>query len=214
MNFEPFIERILKYFTGPQFLAEVTDAKREFFEEAGIVDEKTDYFESRMQQFLDWYIFTRELSKLHLTPVQMMVEHPPIDVAHEDLAIYENLAQTRHSLFEFLRSRGRDVTVVDLFKDKKVVLKESPVLAGFNAEEVFEARIIPFQNNFFFAPGFCFHPPDVKKFILKEVKKVRHLDVSQQEELMFRLLKMRYRHEQYRHIRVDYIYSNDSKLRV
>ena len=49
---------------------------------------------------------------------------------------------------------------------------------------------------------------------LKEVKKVRHLDVSQQEELMFRLLKMRYRHEQYRHIRVDYIYSNDSKLRV
>lgn len=214
MNYEPYIEKILSYFTSASYIPEVTEAKREFFEAAGIVDEKSDYFEARMAQFLDWYIFTRELSRVNLTPVQMMVESPPFSVSPDDRPAYENLAQTRHSLFEFIKIRGRDVYVVDLFKDKKNVLKNSNVLAGFNSDEIFEARIIPGDNNFVFAQGFCFHPPEVKKFILKEVKKVRHLDPSQQEDLMFRLMKMRYKHEQYKHIRVEFIYSNDSKLRV
>lgn len=214
MNFEPYIEKFLTHFTSPQYSAEVADAKREFFEEAGILDESTASFESRMAQFLDWYIFTRELSMVHLTPVQLMVEKPPFPIDPLDLPVYEALAQARHSLFEFTKLRGRDVYCLDLFKDKKLVLKDSQVVVGFNAEEIFEGRVIPYQGNHYFTQGFCFHPPEVKKFILKEIKKVKHLEATQQEELIFRLMKMRYRHEQYRHIRVEYIYSNDSKLRV
>lgn len=214
MIYEPLIEKMLNYFTGPSFTSEVAEAKREFFEQAGILDEASEYFESRMAQFLDWYLFTRELSKVHLTPVQLMCENPPYKVEDNEKDSYTALSQTRHSLFEFLRIKGHDVVVEDLFKGKKVTLKNSNVLAGFNSDEIFEARIIPFEDNYVFTQGFCFHPPDVKKFILKEIKKVKHLDTSQQEELMFRLLKMRYKHEQYRHIRVEYIYSNDQKLRI
>lgn len=214
MNFETTIEKLLTHFTSQKYVAEVAEGKREFFEEAGILDESAASFESRMAQFLDWFVFTRELSSVHLTPVQLMVEKPPFEVSSEELPIFEALAQTRHSLFEFTRLRGRDVYCVDLFKDKKVTLKDSQVVVGFNEEEIFEGRIIPYQGNNYFTQGFCFHPPEVKKFILKEIKKVKHLEVTQQEELMFRLMKMRYRHEQYRHIRVEFIYSNDSKLRV
>ncbi len=214
MIYEKQIEAMLNHFTGPAYLTEVAEAKREFFEQAGILDEASEYFESRMAQFLDWYLFTRELSKVHLTPVQLMCENAPyhVDVLEKD--IYVSLSQTQHSLFEFIRIKGHDVIVKDLFRGEKVTLQNSNVLAGFNSDEIFEARVIPFDNNFVFTQGFCFHPPDVKKFILKEIKKVKHLDVSQQEELMFRLLKMRYKHEQYRHIRVEYIYSNDQKLRI
>lgn len=214
MIYEELIERMLNYYTGSSYTAEVAEAKREFFEQAGILDEASEYFESRMAQFLDWYLFTRELSKVHLTPVQLMCENPPYPVDENEKQSYESLSHTRHSLFEFIKIKGHDVVVEDLFKGKKVILKKSNVLAGFNSDEIFEARIIPFEDNFVFTQGFCFHPPDVKKFILKEIKKVKHLDVSQQEELMFRLLKMRYKHEQYRHIRVEYIYSNDQKLRI
>ncbi len=214
MNFESTIEKLLTHFTSPKYALEVAESKREFFEEAGILDEGSSSFESRMAQFLDWYVFTRELSSVHLTPVQLMVEKPAYEVDSSERPIYEALAQTRHSLFEFIKLRGRDVYCLDLFKDKKITLKDSQVVVGFNEEEIFEGRIIPYQGNQYFTQGFCFHPPEVKKFILKEIKKVKHLEVTQQEELMFRLMKMRYRHEQYKHIRVEFIYSNDSKLRV
>lgn len=214
MNFDPYFEKLLAHFTSPKFAAEVAEAKREFFEEAGILDEADPSFESRMAQFLDWYIFSRELSQVHLTPVQLVVDRPPFEVTEQEKLVYEAFSQVRHSLFEFSKLRGRDVYCLDLFKDKKFVLKDSQVVVGFNEEEIFEARIIPYQGNYYFTQGFCFHPPDVKKFILKEIKKVKHLEVSQQEELMFRLMKMRYRHDQYKHIRVEFIYSNDSKLRV
>lgn len=214
MNYEHHIEKLLQYFTGSDYTAEVSDAKREFFEQAGILDEATEYFESRMAQFLDWYLFTRELTKVHLTPIQLINEAPPFEMSPEEKAIYTLFGETRHSLFEFVKIKGRDVYIEDLFRGKKIVVQNSNVLVGFNTDEIFEARVIPYNGGFVFAQGFCFHPPEVKKFILKEIKKVKHLDATQQEELMFRLLKMRYKHEQYRHIRVEYIYSNDQKLRI
>src|ERR1051325_10162182 len=80
--------------------------------------------------------------------------------------------------------------------------------------EIFEVRVFPYEKTWVFSRGFCFHPAEAKSFILKEVKKVRHLDEIQKEALMFRLLKMRYKFEQYKHIRLDFIYTNDTKLRI
>lgn len=214
-SFEGILETLIQKFTGEDFKTEVLDAKREFFERAGIVDEESINFEMRMSQFLDWYMFSRELSQFHLPPVNYYLETFKADIPPADLPLYENLTKTHHGLFEFLKiTSDNDVTIRDLFSKKKLTLKNSIITAGFNHDEVFEARLIPFEKTWVFTRGFCFHPVEATKFILKEIKQVRHLDQAHKEALMLRLLKMRYKFEQYKHIRLEFIYSNDSKLRI
>src|SRR5260221_83484 len=74
MIYEAAIERLLLHFTADKYKEELAHAKREFFEQAGIVDEEAPNFEMRMAQFLDWYLFSRELSKEHVTPVRLVLE--------------------------------------------------------------------------------------------------------------------------------------------
>jgi hypothetical protein len=54
--------------------------------------------------------------------------------------------------------------------------------------------------------------------VIKEVKRVNKLPEEEQaqarEELIARLFKMKHKHEQYRHLDIHNIYSNDSKLRI
>lgn len=213
MNVEEMIDKLVVYFTQSPFDREVAGAKNQFFDQAGVGDD-TNQFELRMSQFLDWYIFSRDLSNLQVTPVEWILESPPEWVDEGFLNFCQCLVNIRHSLFEFVKIRGRDVYIRDLFSGKKLILKDSPVTVGFSHEEIFEARLIPFEDNYFFTKGFCFHPQEAKKFILKEIKKVKQLDTSEHEALMMKLLKMRYKHEQYAHIRIDYIYTNDPKLRI
>lgn len=214
MIYDQLMEKMLSHFAGPSYQEEIREAKREFFEQAGIVDDNSDHFEVRMAQFLDWYLFTRELSEDHMTPSQLMLVRAPFEIPEEQGQLFENMSKCHHSLFEFLKIRGRDVYIYDLFENKKIVVQDSNVTAGFNVDEIFEARIIPHEKTYVFCRGFCFHPPEAKKFITKEVKKVRHLDKLQKEALMMRLFKMRYKFEQYKHIRLEFIYTNDSKLKV
>ncbi|MDZ4677822.1 MAG: hypothetical protein SGI74_09965 [Oligoflexia bacterium] len=212
--FESILEKLIQHFTGTDYQKEILEGKREFFERAGIIDEESVNFETRMSQFLDWYMFSRDLSEMHIPPVNYYFEQKKDTLPADELGLYENLTKSHHSLFEFLKLRDSDVTIRDLFSKNKYVLLNSPITAGFNADEVFEARLIPFEKTWVFTHGFCFHPVEATKFISKEIKQVRHLDQSHKEALMLKLLKMRYKFEQYKHIRLDFIYSNDGKLRI
>ncbi len=212
--YDPLIETLISHFTGPEYQSELLEAKREFFEDAGIVDEDGAQFETRMSQFLDWYLFTREQSKFHIPPVKLTQAQKLVSLSDLESDYLDQLVKAKHSIFEFIKVRGDDVYVRDLFADKKLVLRHSYVAVGFNPEELFDARIIPLDNSFVFTKGFCFHPTEAKKFILKEVKKIRHLDQAQHEALMLRLMKMRYKLEQYRHIRLEYIYTNEPRLKL
>ncbi len=209
--FEPIIEKILEHFAGPQFLNEVQKAKKEFFDNAGILDEHADQFELRMSQFLDWYFFTRELSGFGQTPLESSHLVRELRFTPEELSLIEKLKAHRHSLFEFIKTKGEDVYIKDLLKNEKLIVRSSPWTVGFDSNEIFEARLIPFENSYFFAKGFCFHPEGAKKFILSEVKRHRKDPDLNPHDLMLRLLKMRYKYERYRHVKLEMIYNNEPK---
>ena len=213
MIYDGLIEKVLHRYTMKPFDKEVAEAKREFFENAGILNEESEHFEMRMAQFLDWYTFTRELSEFHVAPVRYALHDSEFVTSDRERIQLQSLCNSHHGIFEYLKSKGSDIYVKDLFLGKKFVLRGSEVNFGFNADELFEARLLPVEDNFVFAKGFCFHPTEARKFILKEIKKVRKLEQVDRDALILRLHKMRYKHEQYRHIRIEYIYTNDSKLK-
>lgn len=212
--YEELMDRLTLFFTNERFKNEVTVAKKEFFDEAGVMDEENHAFEMRMTQFLEWYLFTRPLSDVKLTPAQYALQLEEFEMKSDERPRFENLAATRHGLFEFLKIRGADIHIRDLFLDKKIVIKNSPISIGFNRDEVFDARLIPEGEDFHFAKAFCFHPAEATKYVLGEVKKMRKVeDRDAEEAFMLKLLKMRYRYEQYRHLKLELVYTNEKKVR-
>lgn len=219
MNFEPFIEKLMQHYTGPKYLKEVEAAKEDFFDRAGTFDEQSLDFELKMAQFTDWYLFVRKMKDFGQAPVELALEDPEFakNLA-ENKTAYLNLRNSRRSLFEFQKVKKEDVYIRDLFTNFKYIIRSSRVHQGFNPEELFEARLIPSEGGFVFSNNFCFHPAVVTKYILKEVKRVSKLPDEEQaearEDFIARLFRMKYRHEQYRHLDVHEIYSNESRLRL
>jgi hypothetical protein len=218
MNYEPLIDRLMQHYTSGRYLPEVQAAKEQFFEKAGTFDEMSLDFESKMAQFVDWYLFSRRMNLTGEVAAEMALDDPGFAMTPEDRVAYLNLRNSRHSLFEYQRLKGSDVHIRDLFTGFKYTIHNSRVTQGFNKEEFFEARLVPAPDGFVFASSFCFHPAVVAKFIQQEIKRISGLPDEEQgrarEELIARLFKMKHKHEQYRHLDVQQIYSNDSKLRI
>lgn len=218
VDFEPLIDRLILHFTSESWRAEIATAKKEFFQDAGIMDEKSDHFEMRMTQFLDWYLFTRRLEGRSVSPAQFALEIDDFYMTPEERIYFECLAETKHGLFEYLRLRGKDIAVQDLMIEKEITIRESQVNVGFTRGEVFDARLIPYGDDFIFARAFCFHPAEASSFIKSELEKVQAIENEEEssksyEELMLRLMKMRYKYEQFRHLKLEFIYTNEKKVR-
>lgn len=218
MNYDVVIEKLMHHFAGKAFADEVADAKREFFDRAGILDETSGDFESKMAQFVDWYLFSRPTRQSKETPVAIASKITDLGLGPDEKSLLEGMNKGIHSLFEFLKVKGEDVYVRDVFTGTKHIIKKSPITMGFNRDELFEARLIPVGDSFQFSKGFCFHPPQVVKIIMTEIKRLKKLPPEEleaaKEALLVRLFKLRYKHEQYKHLDVREIYKPDSKLRI
>lgn len=214
MDHEKVIEKILNHFAGPLFLEELKLAKKEFFDHITLDQDLSEHFELRMNQFYDWYFFSRKLSNFGQTPLESCFLVRELRFSDEELKIIDILKKNIHSLFEFDKIKNNDVYIKDVIKNKKIVVKNSKVLFGFNEEELFETRLIEIDGKFVFLKGFCFHPFSVKKIILEEVKKHRKNTDLDPELLLFRLMKMRYKFEQYKHVKPELIYQNEAKISI
>src|SRR5882757_5948884 len=175
MNYEPFIDKLMQHYTGSRYSTEVEAAKGDFFERAGTFDEASVDFELKMAQFTDWYLFTRPMQTSGRASIEMVLDDPHYKIGEDERSLYLNLRNSRHSLFEFQKLKKDDVYIKDLFTGFKYTIHKSRVTQGFNKDEYFEARLVPFEGGFIFSSSFCFHPSVVSKFIQIEVKRINKL---------------------------------------
>lgn len=210
--YDRLMEKILHYFSGDQLKDELEMAKKEFFGTSGQLDEHTDQFDTRMAQFYDWYFFTRELKGYGQTPLESCHLVRELRFSEGENKLIENMKKHRHSIFEFIKIKNSEVYLKDLLADKKIVVQHEDRLYGFDPKEYFEVRLIPEGDRWIFTRGFCFHPENAKKFILDEVKRHRKDSDLDPDVFLLRLIKMRYKYEQYRHVKPEMIYSNEGKL--
>jgi len=208
------LEPIIREFTTGDFYPEVYRAKQEFFERAGTVYDDDTEFEQRMNLFMDWYIFDRDLPSVNLPPIRYFVRQHQVDFSSEDKKIFEDLSNSIHSLFLLKRFTWfkKYLIVQDLFSRKKYVVIDPRLKQAFSKGDIFEGRIFPSENKWFFAKGFCFHPIEIKPFIVTEIKKIRFQERSRHLKLILQLAQMKLKHQRYSHIDVKHIYGFDSKF--
>jgi hypothetical protein len=218
MNYESLIDRMMQHYTSGRYANEVAGAKEEFFEKAGAFDEGSADFELKMAQFVEWYLFSRKMNQSGRVAIEMVLDDQGYAITPEERSLYLNLRNSRHSIFEFEKLKKDDVHIKDLFTGFKYVIHKSRLTQGFNKDEYFEARLVPFEGGFSFSSSFCFHPAVVSKFIEGEVRRIAKLPEEAQAlaraEAIARFFKMRHKHDQYSHLDINHIYSNGSKLRL
>lgn len=216
MNYNIFkdcLQKLIRYYTGSAFADELNAAKKEFFDNTGSLDENKPNYNLRMHQFYEWYFLTRPLKSYMKTPVMVCDQHRDLRLTEDDnktIAILQNTQ--KHALFEYIKSKNNTITVKDLMSGKKIEIEQEKLVFGFDSKEFFQARFVEIENKKYFLDSFCFHPESSQKFILSEVKILqKNADLSL-EDLLLRLNKMRYKFEQYKHVKPEMIYTNENKL--
>ena len=102
------------------------------------------------------------------------------------------------------KAQSIEVAQKDSVYSKVDVLPEFP--GGMKAL----GKYIDGKNHFL--KGFCFHPESAQKFILSQIKIYKANPDLQIKDFLLRLNKMRYKFEQYRHVKIEMIYNDDNKL--
>jgi hypothetical protein len=208
------LDPVIQEFTSGEYYPEVFKAKEEFFERAGVVYDDDAEFEQRMNLFMDWYLFDRDLPGVDLPPIRYYVRQHQNQFSPEDKQIFENLTQSVHSLFLMKRFTwfSKDLVIQDLFSQKKFVVIDPKLKHAFSRGDIFEGRIFPHEGKWHFAQGFCFHPVEMTSFIVSEIKKIRFQDKARHLKLILQLAQMKLKHQRFAHIDVKHIYGFDSKF--
>ena len=211
-QFQASMQKLIGHYTSNSFQDELSQAKKEFFDNAGTLDENKPHYNLRMHQFYEWYFLTRPLKSYMKTPLEVCSLHRELRLTSNDELAIAILKDQRHSIFEFLKTKKEEIHLKDLFKNEKIIVNHTDLVFGFDEKEFFEARLVALNGTYFFLKSFCFHPESAQKFIAQEVKVHRkNLDLNP-DHFILRLNKMRYKFEQYKHVKPELIYTNENRL--
>lgn len=214
MNYGDAIEKLSVYFSSPAYEKEILQAKSQFFGDVGVDDKESERYEQWMNIFFDWYLFTRPISGTSLPPARYALEIDEFQQLHGDeKRVFMNLSQSQHCLLQFIKVKNDFAYFKDLFKRKKVKVVNNEFTLTLEKGDICDARLVPDEDYFFFTKGFCSHPIEANKFILKEVKALKKAEPEQQQVFQIELLRMFFKREQYSHLKCEQIYTRDSKVR-
>lgn len=215
MIYPEAIEKLSIYFTSEKYQEDVLDAKREYFADVGIDDKESDRYEQWMNIFFDWYLFSRPISGSNMPPASFAMEIDEFQqLLGDEKVLFKNLSQSQHSLLQFIKVKGDFVYFKDLFRKKKCKVRNKEFTITLEKGNICDARLIPEDEDVFsFTNGFCIHPMEANPFILKEVKALKKASEEEWVEFQIQLVRMFFKMEQYRHLKLDQIYTRNSKVR-
>lgn len=166
---------------------DIFEAKKDFQKISGEVFEDDKSFESRMGCFLEWYTFDRVVPDTHLTPLQDFLQNNDPSVSPEKWGLAEAISKSIHGIFIAQKIKNDCVTVLDIFDDQKYQVQENQGTILFNSGDIFEGRVVPYKDQFYFTEHFCYHPKPTAGFIKAKIKNLKDEEekaLSQEKRLL------------------------------
>jgi len=162
-----------------------------------------------MTGFIEWYLFDRDLPNQDLPPIRLFYRKHFKEFSEEEKQIYSDFTKARHSIFIAKKVAPSVIHLLDLYRNEKLVIENNFPSAGFNTGDIFEAILISFQKKFYFTKSFFFHPPEVKSFITKEMKKIQNLEIKILQKSLMRFKRLRLKFDRYPHVNATQIYTTE-----
>ena len=146
-------------------------ARKEYQKYTGEIFEDDKSYEDRMALFLEWYIFERIEPSKEKTVLEAIISNSK-ELPSNILVNIKQFINNIHGLFIVKKIKADSVRVINLFNDKKYDVYEPSSKLYFSKDNVFEGRLLPHEESYFFTGNFCFHPNGTKKYIKSEIKKI------------------------------------------
>ncbi len=211
-------ERLLSWATAEARKEDVLAARRAHFDRYGEPHDEDRSYEARQNGMLDFYLYDWRPSPGAPTTLERFLEEQAAALTPEEVAAYRDLARNVHGLFEVRKFRDGGVRLRDAFTGVDHDVTERRQLAGLGKGDLLEARLLPFGSALHFSGGFIYHPPEARKAILAEVKRLRKEagkggspDVA---GFLAVLSRMAFKLERYRNVRLESIYDFSPEART
>jgi hypothetical protein len=166
------LDRLIENFNKPPYSTDICDARLEYHKLAGEIYEDDKSYESRVGSFLEWYLFDRVIPDEQLTPLETLIKGNGLGNLAQEIKNIEDFTDNIHSLFVIKKIRDHEVVALNLLNDTKYNVHESEGKILFQKNELFEARIVLNNKEYYFTGNFCFHPKEAVKFIKGEIKNI------------------------------------------
>jgi hypothetical protein len=196
-------EELIRFASQGRLNDELRLAKGQFVERTGELFESDPSFERRLASFLEWYALDRPLSFApDKRPVHLFLQHLATTDNPERAHGLMGLAQTRLSLFEFVKVKDGTLSVLDLLTNEKLQVSERRRVMGMESGDIFEGRLVPEADTLIFTETFAFHPREARRSIVKVAKAFRKTDPQAEQMLAFvhRVAYLANRSERYKHV--------------
>ncbi len=163
---------------------QILEAKKAYQKETGEIYEDDKSYNSRMSLFLEWYLFDDYNVEKSQTPLETLIEENPDAWSSDQLEIYKSITKSIQGLFISKKIKDETVKVVNLFTDETYLAHEKDSRLFFRKNDIFQGRLIFFQEQFHFTGNFCFHPEKTHKYIKQEVKIINKAQAGDRKELV------------------------------
>ena len=195
---------------------DIVVARKEYFgRTGGEVHEDDRSFDARMQGFFNWYLFDRRTQgDLGLqSPAQRFLQEKGGTIFDKELLV--GATRSRLSLYSYLGHRtllrrvpDGMVRVRDGFTGDDYDVLEKKQMTGLEEGALFEARLIPVGGKYQFSSSFLFHPREVRRAVLREIKRRRKaLELSDPSGFCWEVSKMALQAERFRNVSIEAIYN-------
>ncbi len=218
MTLSEIQERLLSWATAERRKADLLSARKAYFERHGEPHEEDRSFEVRQNAALDFYLFDWRPAAGAGTTVERFLQAEGTSLSAFERAALDDLARSVHGLFEVRKIRDGLVRLRDVFAHTDHDVTERRQVAGLAKGDLLEARLLPFQGALFFSGAFLYHPPEARKNILTEVKRLRKAarkgDRPDVDAFLAQLSRMAFKLERYRNVRLESIYDFSPEART
>ncbi len=193
--YDGHLQKLADWATGTRFSEEVEAARSEYFRLTGLVNEEDHSFESRMAGLLEYYLFDRPLSSdgSGRTPVELFLEEAFDDLTTEERSVFREFTRTRVGLFEVRKVGTGWIRIRDLLDREDLEVTERRAAIGLSKGEIFQGRLVPWQDRLLFGRSFVFHPREARKTVLRLVKARRKAgaleDPAARRDLLYALMR-------------------------
>lgn len=181
------INQLIEEITRSYPQEDLFEAKKDYQKMSGEVFEDDKSYESRLGCFLEWYTFDRLFPESNTSPLTAYLEESDSTNSPEKLELAEALSQNIHGLFMAKKIKPNSVLLQDVFDGTRYEVNEAHGEMLFNTQDVFEARLIPYKDQYYFTDHFCYHPKPTVKFILAKVQSLKADEegaLKQEKQLM------------------------------
>ncbi len=210
MTLQELHERLLSWATAEPRKDDLLAAKRQHFDRHGEPHEEDRSYEVRLNAMLDHYLYDFRPVGAPATTLERFVEAEGPSLSPPELAAYRDLGQTIHALFEVRKIGDGLIRLRDVFTGKDLDVTERRNVAGLDKGDLLEARLLPFGGELFFSGAFLYHPREVRKPILAEVKRLKkeagRAGTPDVPAFLGQLARMALTLERYRNVRLESIY--------